>query len=658
MKRALLWTLAVAAAAGILLVAAVLIAARVINPNDYKPQLEKLVAEKTGRPLRVAGDVRLSLFPWVGVSFADLSLGNPPGFPDPGFLQVKAFEVRLKLWPLLFRQVEVGRLVIDEPRVALATLADGRVNWEFGAKREAPVGQPPPTAPTELPIRSLAAEEIRIRNGTVLLVDRRAKTERALRRLDLSLLDVSMERPLRLSLSADWEGKPVTLEGRLGPLGDFSRPAALPLELRAAAFGRLEAAVRGTIEEPLTAPRAALALEVKEFSLRGLLSDLGLGAPATQDPRALEKVSLRVELKADASSAALSGGRLLLDDTRAEFEARLSEFAKPRIEARLNADAIDLDRYLPPKPAAAKAGAAAPPAASGAGSSPAGPPPDFTALRRLLLDATVEIGRLTAAKARLETLQARIRAREGILTVDPFSFAGYEGKVSGKAVANVTGEVPRIESRLEASGLRMLPLLKDTAGKDFLEGTAQAEATLAMQGADAERIKASLSGAGRLRVEDGAIVGVDIADIARSAKAFLAAEAAPGPKPRTDFAELTVPFTLENGLFQTTQAEMKSPLLRLQAAGKADLVSERLDFRVEPKIVGTLKGQGDQRERSGVAVPILVSGTFDNPQFRPDLKSMVGDEVRKALDPSAPGGTAPLQEKGRDLLRRLTPTRP
>lgn len=651
MKRALLWTLAVAAAAGILLVAAVLIATRVIDPNDYKPHLEKLVAEKTGRTLRVGGDVRLSLFPWVGVSFADLSLGNPSGFPDPGFLQVKAFEVRLKLWPLLFRQVEVGRLVIDEPRIALVTLADGRVNWKFGAKREAPAGSPPATQ-TELPIRSLAAEEIRIRNGTVLLVDRRAKTERTVRRLDLALLEVAAERPLRLTLSAEWEGRPVTLEGRLGPIGDFSRPHALPLELRATAFGRLEAALRGTIEEPLTAPRAALALEVKEFSLRGLLSDLGLGAPATQDPRVLEKASLRVELKADASSVALSGSRLLVDDTRAEFEARLSEFAKPRIEARLNADAIDLDRYLPPKPAAA------PSASAGAGPSSAGPPPDLTALRRLLLDATVEIGRLTAAKARLESLRARIRAREGILTVDPFSFAGYEGKVSGKAVANVTGEVPRIESRLEVSGLRMLPLLKDTAGKDFLEGTAQAEATLAMQGTDAERLKGSLSGSGRLRVEDGAIVGVDIADIVRSAKAFLAGEAASGPKPRTDFAELTVPFTLENGLFQTTQAEMKSPLLRLQAAGKADLVRERLDFRVEPKIVATLKGQGDQKERAGVAVPILVSGTFDNPQFRPDLKSLVGDEVRKALDPTASGGTAPLKEKGRDLLRRLTPVRP
>ncbi|MEJ5358942.1 MAG: AsmA-like C-terminal region-containing protein, partial [Desulfobacterales bacterium] len=295
---------------------------------------------------------------------------------------------------------------------------------------------------------------------------------------------------------------------------------------------------------------------------------------------------------------------------------------------------------------------------AGSGPAPSEPPPDFRALRRLVLEAAVEIGRLTVAGARLEALQARIRARDGLLTVDPFSLAAYEGKVSGRTAANVAGETPRIEARLEASGLRMLPLLKDTAGKDFLEGTAQAEATLTMQGADTARIKQSLSGSGRLRVEDGAIVGVDIADVARSAKAFLAGGAPSGPKPRTDFAELTVPFTLDNGLFQTTQSEMKSPLFRLQAAGRADLVRESLDFRLEPKIVGTLKGQGDQKERSGLAVPILVSGTFDNPQFRPDLKSLVGEEVRKALDPAAPGGGAPLPEKGRDLLRRLSPVRP
>ncbi len=658
MKRVLLWTLVAAGVMVLLFLAAVLVVSRVIDPNDYKPQLEKLVAEKTGRTLRVGGEVRLSLFPWIGVSFSDLALGNPAGFPDPGFLQMKAFEVRLKLWPLLFREVQVGRLVIEEPQLALVTLADGRVNWEFRRQGAAPAPAAKETASdAAFPLRSLTAEEIRIRNGTIRLVDQRTKTERTIRRLDLSILDVAAEKPLRLSLSADWEGKPLALEGRLGPLGDLSRPGALPLELRLAALGRLNASVRGRIEEPLQAPRAALSLEIAEFSARGLLSELKLAAPATRDPRVLEKVALKTDLQADAASVTLSGGQLVLDDTQAAFEARVSEFGKPRIEARLNLDALDLDRYLPPKAPASGQGAPGPPPPAGTSSGPE-PPPDFKALRRLMLEATVEIGRLTVAGARLETLQARIRARDGVLTVDPFSLAAYEGRVSGRTAADVTGEIPRIEARFEASGLRMLPLLKDTAGKDFLEGTAQAEAALTMQGVDAARIKQSLGGSGRLRVEDGAIVGVDIADVARSAKAFFAGGAASGPKPRTDFAELTVPFTIEKGLFQTTQTEMKSPLFRLQAAGRADLVRESLDFRLEPKIVGTLKGQGDQKERSGLAVPILVSGTFDNPQFRPDLKSLVGEGIRKALDPPASGDPTPLQEKGRDLLRKLSPTRP
>ena len=62
-----------------------------------------------------------------------------------------------------------------------------------------------------------------------------------------------------------------------------------------------------------------------------------------------------------------------------------------------------------------------------------------------------------------------------------------------------------------------------------------------------------------------------------------------GPKPRTDFSELAVPFTLQNGVFHTSDAAMKSPLLRLSAAGKADLVKESLDFRIDPKLVGTIK---------------------------------------------------------------------
>jgi AsmA protein len=130
-----------------------------------------------------------------------------------------------------------------------------------------------------------------------------------------------------------------------------------------------------------------------------------------------------------------------------------------------------------------------------------------------------------------------------------------------------------------------------------------------------------------------------------------------GRKPRTDFAELIVPFTIDNGVFHTPETTLKSPLVRLLASGKADLVRETLDFRVDSKVVGTIKGQGDQKERAGMGVPIIVSGTFASPSFRPDVESLAKDRLKQTLRPSATGA-APGKEKASELIKGLVPGRP
>ena len=119
MKTAFKWTAIAAAALVVVVIAALLIIPAFIDVNRYKPELEKYVSEATGRPLSVGGDVRLSLFPWAGVSFSDLKLGNTPAFAEKDFLTVKSFDVRVKLLPMLFKQVEVDRLVVLEPRIFL-----------------------------------------------------------------------------------------------------------------------------------------------------------------------------------------------------------------------------------------------------------------------------------------------------------------------------------------------------------------------------------------------------------------------------------------------------------------------------------------------------------------------------------------------------------
>ena len=135
-----------------------------------------------------------------------------------------------------------------------------------------------------------------------------------------------------------------------------------------------------------------------------------------------------------------------------------------------------------------------------------------------------------------------------------------------------------------------------------------------------------------------------------------------GKKPRTDFAELSIPFTVTKGIVKTRNTSLKSPFLRVKAAGKANLIEENLDFRIEPQFVATLKGQGDTEGRSGIKVPVLVTGTFSSPKFRPDLKGVLENELKDRikgspqLDKLLPGkdtkkgDTESLEEKGKGLL--------
>src|SRR5687768_11134806 len=65
----------IAALIGLLLVAAVLLAAT-FDPNEYKPQIVKLVQDKKQRTLTIPGDIKLSFFPSIGADLGGLSLSE------------------------------------------------------------------------------------------------------------------------------------------------------------------------------------------------------------------------------------------------------------------------------------------------------------------------------------------------------------------------------------------------------------------------------------------------------------------------------------------------------------------------------------------------------------------------------------------------------
>ena len=60
-----------------------------------------------------------------------------------------------------------------------------------------------------------------------------------------------------------------------------------------------------------------------------------------------------------------------------------------------------------------------------------------------------------------------------------------------------------------------------------------------------EQIKKTLNGTGDLSFADGAIKGIDLAGMARNAKAAFGLAEKGAQRPRTDFSELNVPFTFK-----------------------------------------------------------------------------------------------------------------
>ena len=637
MKKVAKWIAIVLGGIIVLVLVALLIIPRFVDLQKYKPQIEEQVAKSTGRPFSIGGDLELSLFPWAGVALSDLHLGNPPGFREKDFVAIKSLDVRVKLLPLIFKDIQVKRFVIEGPRIVLEKSKEGRGNWEGLGKppekvepQKEKVGAPGEKGQGELPIKGLAVGEFAVTQGSALWIDHGTGERREISDLTFRLSDVSLDSPIRLTLSAKMDGKPLSVTGTVGPLGKEPGKGTMPLDITLSALNELKVALKGHVTDAANSQNFDLSLEISTFSPRKLMTALDREFPvATSDPKALDKVALKVKLKGNPTNVAVSDGSLDLDQSKITFSARAKDFSKPDLQFKMNLDEIDLDRYLPPpeekKPVDVKE--KAPPQEKKKA--------DYSPLRKPVLDGEIRIGKLKIKGARLEDVQLQVRAKNGLYTLDPFAFKAYQGDLTSKTTFDVSQDTPKTRLDLDGKNFMVQPLLKDVVGKDFLAGTTQAKIALRMEGDDPDRIKRTLNGQGQFLFQDGAIVGIDIPGMVRNVTASFGLGEKSGEKPRTDFSELDTPFTITNGLVETTKTRLASPLLRLLASGNANLVSEILDFRVEPTFVGTLKGQGDAKERSGITVPVLVSGTFSSPKFRPDMKAILDKELKQGLPSSS-----------------------
>ena len=234
------------------LVVAALIVPSFIDWNRYRVQITELAGNATGRAVTIGGDVAFRILPSPSLSVADVSLANIDGGTAPALLSLGRLEVDVALRPLIAGDLQVQRVVLDRPVVALEQLADGRVNWAFTPDR-----QPPPDGQAG-DRRDISLDRFVVRGGVVTYADAATGRVERLDAIDASLSAGSLSGPFTAKGTLRVRDVPVGFDLSLARLVDGRRsPAKVSLTLPSAGT---QADLSGTLT-PGPSPAAAARLK-------------------------------------------------------------------------------------------------------------------------------------------------------------------------------------------------------------------------------------------------------------------------------------------------------------------------------------------------------------------------------------------------------------
>jgi len=318
------------------------------------------------------------------------------------------------------------------------------------------------------------------------------------------------------------------------------------------------------------------------------------------------------------------------------------------VSAKLSVEQADLNSYLPPEEASAgksaapaAKGGAAPAAASGWSTAPFGV---LALLQEVGGDATLQLASVHYRDLDVKQGALKATAANKVLTVSLDKLSLAQGTISGKLTFDASAAVPKLDYQLSVAGVQALPLLKTFANNSRLSGTLECEMSGQGNGKSEKELVGTLSGKGQLKITNGAIHGINIAQAMRviGTAGFGGSQAE-----QTDFAELSGTYTMKDGILTNSDLKMDAPLVRLSGKGTVPFPPQTLDYTVEAKLVATTQGQGGKDALAGVPIPIKISGPWSNPSYQPDinvLKSIPGllGGATKGLGLPIPGGqTAP-----------------
>jgi len=428
-----------------------------------------------------------------------------------------------------------------------------------------------------------------------------------------------IRQPLGLTGTAQWNGEAVGFSTALA-LADLlsGQQGTASIDLKS---GPLNASFAGNVDLGGSVSGKA---DISAASLTRALRWFGqdTGTP-------LGQFAFSGGISASSTQLAMTDATIGLDDIEARGSLSVATAGKPKITAALSVDTLDFGKLT------GSGGGAA--SASAAGNS--GPAPiDLSILRQFDADIRLDANQLGYGKVKVGPASATLAIADGVARLAVPQAGFYNGTVTANVTANGAGDTPSIELTAGMDGTQALPFLTDAAGFDRLEGSLKASVQVTGSGADTEAFARSLNGPVSVVFSDGAIRGIDVAGLVRNVQSLINAGYTANSEAKTEFTELSVAVNIQNGVGQANDIRLLGPFARMSGQGSIDLAAQTIDMRLDPRVVGSLDGQGGDFDVSGLGMPIIVNGSLSSPSIYPDISGILADPSRALQALSQLGG--------------------
>ena len=268
-------------------------------------------------------------------------------------------------------------------------------------------------------------------------------------------------------------------------------------------------------------------------------------------------------------------------------------------------------------------------------------PIDVSGLNYVDAQIRISANEAVIGEARLAPLALDAKLAGGILKAGTANLGAYGGQVSGEVILDATSGMPSFAMHSDLVGVRALPLLQGLAEFDRIDGKLQAKLALRSAGASQRALMANMQGTAFVSFQDGAIRGINVAQMIRSLTSGTLSGWQDSEAQSTDLSQLSASFRVDKGQAVTTDLNLVGPLVRVTGAGTIALDTKMMGFRVEPKLVMTTEGQGRTSEPVGFGIPVMIQGPWSQPRIFPDMAGMLDN-------PDA--AYAKLREMGKGLF--------